>query len=138
MVHWKHFALLFLGVCVAMTGALTWIGFADDDFRYAIDGADDDPPRGVTDIREYDGLTDRQRRIFDRARAGETIHFEDEYPMPRVVKRDGTYYTSVAPRYYDWTNPRTFVPALVFLAGVATMVHAVRLDIGTSTVRSAS
>jgi hypothetical protein len=130
MSGWKTFALLTLGIVVAMAGAAGWLAIADDDFKFAIKDEADRPPRQLVSIEPYDSLSDRQQRIFDRAKAGETVRFEDRFPMPRVVEQEGTYYVSQAPRYYDWTSPRTFGPALVFLIGGGMAIQAVRRDIG--------
>jgi hypothetical protein len=126
----KTFALLSIGIVVAMAGTASWLAVADDDFKFAIKTTDDQPPRKLVSIEPYDSLSDRQQRIFDRAKAGETVRFEARFPMPRVVEQNGTYYVSKAPRYYDWTDPRTFGPALLFLIGGGIAVQAVRMDIG--------
>jgi hypothetical protein len=130
MASTKLFALLAVGVIIAMASVGLFLAGADSDYKFAISETADSPPDDmVVTITPYDGLSDRQRQIFDRAVEGETVRFEESSPMPRIVERDGTYYISEAPRYYDWTNPRTFGPLILFLVGAAISVQAVRMDI---------
>lgn len=130
MSYWKNTVLLVAGIIVALSGILLFVAVADYDYRYAIDTTLDRPPQGVTDILPYDGLSNQQKEIFAKAVSGETLHFEEE-TMPLVVERDGTYYVSKAPRYFDWTNPRTFGPVLIFVSGVFVVVQAIRRDISS-------
>ncbi|MFC4357639.1 hypothetical protein ACFO0N_06710 [Halobium salinum] len=131
MAGWKTFALLTLGILVGMAGVASWIAVADDDYKFDIKNERDEPPMQVTSIEPYASLSPEQQQVFDRAKAGETVRFETraEYQMPRVVEQESTYYVSAAPRYFDWTDPRTFGPVLVALGGLALCIHAVRLDI---------
>lgn len=131
MTSWKLTALLTLGVVVAMSGVVLFVAVADDDYRFAIERTADEPPRDVVSILTYDDLSPQQQQYFQQARQGNPARFEEENEMPRVVERDGTYYVSKPPRYYDWLDPRTFGPALTVLAGAAIALKAIRLDIGS-------
>jgi hypothetical protein len=131
MTSWKLTALLAFGVVVAMSGVVLFVAVADDDYRFAIEKTADEPPRDVVSILTYDDLSPQQQQYFEQALQGNPPRFEEENRMPRVVERDGTYYISKAPRYYDWLDPRTFGPTLTFLGGAAIAIQAVRLDIGS-------
>ena len=131
MSSWKLTALLTLGVVVAMIGVVLFVAVAADDYRFAIETTAENPPQETTSVLTYDDLSPQQQQYFQQALDGNPPRFEDTNRMPRVVERDGTYYVSESPRFYDWTNPRTFGSVLLFFVGAATAVHAVRLDVGS-------
>lgn len=128
MATWWETVALFVGIGIAMAGVVLFVGVADADYKFDIKTVADDHPEGYTYYAEYENLTPEQQVIFDRAVAGETVRFEDEFPMPRVVEKNGRYYVSEAPRYFDWTSPWTFGPVIVFLVGVGIAVQTVRRD----------
>lgn len=132
MAKWWHTALMMVGVALAMAGVALFIPMADYDYKFAIKTVEDSPPNRVVDVRPYDGLSGEEQEVFDRAREGETVRFEDRNPMPQVVRYEGRYYVAEAPRYIDWTDPRTLGPTGLFLAGGVVAVHAVRLDVRTA------
>ncbi|GGL52898.1 hypothetical protein [Halocalculus aciditolerans] len=128
MVTWQQTVVLFVGVVVAMAGVVLFVGVADADYKFAIDSTADHAPPGNLHYEQYENMRPEKQAIFDRAVSGETVRFEDDTPMPEVVVKNGTYYTAEPPRYFDWSNPRTFGPVLVFLAGAGIALKPVRDD----------
>ncbi len=67
--------------------------------------------------RDFERLTPRQRQIFEKAGESAAYVSDDPFEFPDRVQRNDTYYDFEYTSAYDWTNPRTAVPAFTFLGG---------------------
>ena len=134
-----NFLLLFVGIVLLLAGVAGLIGFHDVDYHYDYQRSADEPPPRQS-VEYYTVLTDEQKRMVDAAIAGEqrTWVFQSSEPIPQteVIRKGDTYYVFDAYTTFDWTDRRTFVPALIALFGLALDIIAIRRDIDASdTVR---
>lgn len=138
-----HFLLVFVGILVLLAGAVMWVGVRDYDHHYRFDRTAEQIPDNWNDKTnpmaqaEYDEeyapygeLTDRQRRIFDRAVEDDrsyTFQSQAEVP-PTLVRKDGTYYVFTYNRSFDWTDPGMAGATLAMFAGFLLAFEGVRRE----------
>lgn len=125
-----HFLGVFIGLCVVMAGVGGFFALHDQDWRYSYDHSEDDWEGQQTGTAYYDQLAPEQRRIVDRAMAGETFTFETAEPVPpATIKQNGTYHVFNRHTVFDFLHPGTGGPILVSLAGLGLVVVSARADI---------
>ncbi|WP_410765957.1 hypothetical protein [Haloferax sp. DFSO60] len=121
-------AALVLALALLGFGILGFGFFGDSDYTYQFDRERTDVPETVQP--SYDSLSATQQQYVDRALEGETLHFEESPGrLPQVVERDGVYYYFDFDTSRDYTDPTTFVPLGMSLAGLVGLIATIRWDV---------
>lgn len=123
-----NFVGLVLFACLVLGSVVWFFAGADMNHRLRYTGTTTSFQEAGL-YREYGTLTDEQRRIFAEAVEGGRYVSDEAFEFPEAVKRNGTYYQFRYSKAFDWADPRTYQPALVWLVGMAGVVFVLWRDV---------
>lgn len=131
-VNDRHFLLFALGVFLALGAVMVGVGAMEYEVRHL--ETVEETPRDAADFAQYDRLSDRDRRIVDRAIAGERVVLRDpaRLPGPRqtkgklAVERDGQYYVLSRRIFFNWRTSYGLAALAMGFAGIAAVSEAIR------------
>lgn len=127
-----HFLLFFLGVFLALGAVMVGVGAMEYEVKLLDTVAE--APNDAADFTRYDRMSDRDRRIADRAISGERVVIRDpaRLPGPRetkgklAVERDGQYYVLSRRIFFNWRTSYGMAAVAMALGGIAAVSEAIR------------
>lgn len=130
----RYFLLLFVGFVLVVAGTVVSVGA----FEYEVKriGTADIAPKNVEGFVNYEDLEGREKRVVDRAIAGErvVVRSEGDLPGPKErkgnlgVHKDDTYYILTRHLFFNWRNRFGTASLALWFAGFAAMSEAIRRD----------
>lgn len=138
-----HFALVFLGLCILLAGAVMWVGLREYDHHYSLEGEYDSMPSDWNEddalvpgashdqsYADYDELDDRERRIVDGVIEDDrsyTFESPGEIP-PTLVEQEGRFYQFDYRRSFAWTDPGMAGSTLAVFLGLWLSFEGIRRE----------
>jgi hypothetical protein len=128
----RHTLLFVVGVFLVIGGVMVGVGAMEYEVKHLETVSE--APTNAAGIIDYDRLSDRDRRIVDRALAGERLTFRDPSNLPGsyeqkgklAVERDGRYYVLSRRLFFNWRTSYGAAALAMGLAGIATVGEAIR------------